>query len=159
MLLDAEMSADTRFDIINDFNISEKHSVLLTTYSLNIAGLDAHKRCAAVISVEPGFNLATERQAQSRVHRFGQTEVQQITRLFLSNTYNETHEFCLVGKAAPILEAFGALAKYMAIQKKRCDSTPVTSRDLAAAAFGMTRHRPYARQNLWLYKAMEGMQS
>jgi SNF2 family DNA or RNA helicase len=59
----------------------------MANYALNIAGHDAHHRCADVLIVEPAFNYATEHQGYARCYRIGQTEEVDITRLFVEETY------------------------------------------------------------------------
>ena len=59
-LLASDTRARDRETIIERFNETAHIDVLITCFSLDIAGHDCHRRCARAIIVEPAFNWATE---------------------------------------------------------------------------------------------------
>ena len=85
-LLASDTRARNRETIIERFNETAHIDVLITCFSLDIAGHDCHRRCARAIIVEPAFNWATEAQFAHRTHRIGQDCDVEITRLFSPDT-------------------------------------------------------------------------
>lgn len=73
ILLNSAMKPSDRWKAIRNFNTAVFPKVLITTYTLDIAGHDLHHRSATGINVEPAFNQATEHQFNCRLYRIGQT--------------------------------------------------------------------------------------
>ncbi|KAI6839550.1 hypothetical protein KC340_g6162 [Hortaea werneckii] len=105
LCIDSSVTASTREEMIEDFNTKDDHQILLTTYTINIAGQDLHPKCCTSLFMECAYGWAAEHQAGCRTSRFGQEHDVEITRLFVRDTYNEVQEYRILAKAAPYFES------------------------------------------------------
>ncbi|KAI7156257.1 hypothetical protein KC349_g6391 [Hortaea werneckii] len=103
--IDSSVTASMREEMIEDFNTKDDHQILLTTYTINIAGQDLHPKCCTSLFMECAYGWAAEHQAGCRTSRFGQEHEVEITRLFVRDTYNEVQEYRILAKAAPYFES------------------------------------------------------
>jgi len=152
VLLDTNMPPDERHKNIRAFDEEDMPQILITMYALNIVGYDAQHRCATVVHVEPAFNWATEHQAASRVHRFGQEQAVEIVRLFTEGTYQELHEAGMIMKAKSMFAAFGEL---QSASEGLEDREKMTTEEIAKGAFGIVRDRVRDRDDKDVQSAKE----
>ncbi|KAK4902677.1 hypothetical protein LTR27_000616 [Elasticomyces elasticus] len=132
--LRASMSAKERDEALRDFQSSAGPLVLVCTDGLNMAGFDLQDGCCTVIAIEPSFNYATDMQAGTRVHRYGQTAPQQFLRPTVQNTYLDVHQRSTLMKLKGMIDAIGGAEKASAAEHR-----DVTSTELAERAFGILR--------------------
>ncbi|KAF2110730.1 P-loop containing nucleoside triphosphate hydrolase protein [Lophiotrema nucula] len=139
VLVDADMKEHQQLKSIEQFNEEDDPKILISTYSLNIAGHDMQYQCATVVLAESAFNYPTEFQATSRVVRIGQSQPVDILRLFVEGTYQELQEACMLRKGAPMFAAYGALAR--ARRELQESSSNLSASDIMAGALGLWRQR------------------
>jgi SNF2 family DNA or RNA helicase len=82
------MKLEERTEAIKKFQAYGGHCILLA--SLKCGGLGLNLTAASrVLNIDPFWNIAIEQQAFGRVHRIGQTQTTNFTRLFVSGTIDE----------------------------------------------------------------------
>ena len=131
------MGATIRYKHVKAFNNDPEVKVLLCTYSIETAGLDMFQMCCNAMMIEPAYSAAKEHQAYHRIRRFGQTQVQQVERLFTFNTFNETLEWAQTRKQDPVLAAWGAVKKAQEDQ----GNANLSGTQLASMALGLSYKR------------------
>ncbi|CAI9099538.1 OLC1v1036379C1 [Oldenlandia corymbosa var. corymbosa] len=88
--LDGSMSANKRAKIIKEFQIPAPDGATILLATLKACGSGINLTAASrLYLLEPWWNPAIEEQAMDRVHRIGQKEDVQITRLIARNTIEE----------------------------------------------------------------------
>lgn len=112
-----------------------------------MTGFTVVKRCCTVHAIEAASNNALEKQGFARVHRFGQTERQTVTRSFVRNTYLELHERHMIEKLARILEGLGVME-----QARKNGFHRLTSLQLAARYLGVERIRARDPKDVGVYE-------
>lgn len=94
-MLDSTMTPaqrDAPFDAWNnDSADSDSPEVLISAYALQLAGLNGQKSCCTVLCLEPALSIVAEEQADCRVRRWSQSEVQEIHRIQHCDTYMDHH--------------------------------------------------------------------
>ena len=115
ILLTSQDTPDERAGTFLDFNNPKKcqcdgREVLITTYALNIAGHNVQETCCTVISLEPAFSMAEEKQAFFRVHRPGATEEQHIYRMHVPRSYQDLAEMRLFTHHSSIISSLVDIA-------------------------------------------------
>lgn len=93
-----------------DFNGPNGPDVMIATYDLKLAGINAHYQCCVVIHLEPGLSIAVEEQAGLRIRRWGAEEMQHRYRLHLTGTYMDEHQARMEAKYWGIAAGMGHIS-------------------------------------------------
>lgn len=110
------MRPPERGEAFDDWYNGNDVLVLIATYSLNLAGLNGQKSCCTVLLLEPSWNVASEKQAFTRVYRFGQDEDVNVFRYHVRNSFMGFHMSRMHDKAMAISVAMGAVHRAMTIE-------------------------------------------
>ena len=104
-------SEDEKTRIITKFNDpAAKVDILITTYRCCSVGVNLHAACHDVVMLQPAINANTVLQAIGRVHRLGQTHVQDIHILFSDHTFDRFVEMRQATKMIAQIEGQGRSA-------------------------------------------------
>ncbi|GAB1743772.1 hypothetical protein NU219Hw_g692t1 [Hortaea werneckii] len=139
LCIDSSVTASMREEMIEDFNTKDDHQILLTTYTINIAGQDLHPKCCTSLFMECAYGWAAEHQAGCRTSRFGQEHDVEITRLFVRDTYNEVQEYRILAKAAPYFESQSS--NLLEEIRTNAGNNKIDGYSLVAKFMGMARTR------------------
>ncbi|KAI7341302.1 hypothetical protein KC315_g185 [Hortaea werneckii] len=139
LCIDSSVTASMREEMIEDFNTKDDHQILLTTYTINIAGQDLHPKCCISLFMECAYGWAAEHQAGCRISRFGQEHDVEITRLFVRDTYNEVQEYRILAKAAPYFESQSS--NLLEEIRTNAGNNKIDGYSLVAKFMGMARTR------------------
>ncbi|ETS82283.1 hypothetical protein PFICI_07285 [Pestalotiopsis fici W106-1] len=104
-VLHSELSPSQRKELIADFNNGAMDSVqvLIQMYKVGFAGTNLQKNCSRVIVAAQAQSLAVQWQAAHRVIRVGQTQVVDVVRVKVLNSYYAFRESQQVAKILPEL--------------------------------------------------------
>ena len=87
MYLDGEIKANTRIEMVDEFN---KSNIPVFLISLKAGGSGLNLTSAdIVIHLDPWWNPAVENQATDRAHRIGQENVVEVIKLISKGTIEE----------------------------------------------------------------------
>ncbi|KAG9454866.1 hypothetical protein H6P81_007770 [Aristolochia fimbriata] len=88
--LDGSMNAKKRAEVIKEFGETGEHAPNVLLASLKAAGAGINLTAASrLYLVEPWWNPGVEEQAMDRVHRIGQKEEVQVTRMIIKDSIEE----------------------------------------------------------------------
>ena len=109
LLFSGKLSSAQREQIETEFETNEDNKVLLLSLRAGGVGLNL-ARANHVLHFDRWWNPATERQAEDRTHRIGQTRTVFVTRMICEDTIEERIESLLEKKGALFDEVIDDLA-------------------------------------------------
>ncbi|KAI7200886.1 hypothetical protein KC316_g2512 [Hortaea werneckii] len=136
IFIEASLNAAERDRLLTQFQQHEGPMVLISTHAMNMMGFDLQYGCAAVITMEPSYNYATDMQAGTRVHRLGANHEQEFFRPHVVRTYLDVHSASMILKLNTMIEALGG--HHNATMAENRD---VSAQELAERAFGYMRQQ------------------